>query len=118
MSWLVDDRTVKLPPEVLEKLEVQPGGEIRIDIDDHINGVRVWSRREGERLDYLNWMSNRHCPAVEEMIAEDRKRATQNIVLNAILDGYPKERIAKDYNVSVEYVEDLARRLKLDLQGE
>ena len=75
-----EDGTVKLPDAVLEKLEVKPGEEVRFEVDDNFYAVRLLSRIEAERLDYLNWMHNKHCPSIEEMIAESRKQATQNIV--------------------------------------
>ena len=92
-----EDGSVKLPEAVLEKLEVKPGEKVRFEVDDNFYAVRLLSRIEAERLDYLNWMHNKHCPSVEEMIAESRKQATQNIVLSRILDGIPAEKIAKDY---------------------
>ena len=54
-----EDGTVKLPDEVLEKLEVKPGEEVRFEVDDNFYAVRLLSRIEAERLDYLNWM---HAP--------------------------------------------------------
>lgn len=51
-----EDGTVKLPDEVLEKLEVKPGEEVRFEVDDNFYAVRLLSRIEAERLDYLNWM--------------------------------------------------------------
>ena len=111
-----EDGTVKLPEEVLEKLEVKPGEEVCFEVDDNFYAVRLLSRIEAERLDYLNWMHNKHCPSVEEMIAESRKQATQNIVLSRILDGMPAEKIAKDYEVSLDYVEQLAHQLKMDIE--
>jgi len=110
-----EDGTVKLSKEVLEKLEVKPGEEICFEVDDNFYAVRLLSRVEAERLDYLNWMHNKHCPSVEEMIADSRKQATHNIVLSRILDGMPTERIAEDYEVSLEYVEQLAHQLKIDI---
>ena len=80
-----EDGTVKLPDAVLEKLEVKPGEEVRFEVDDNFYAVRLLSRIEAERLDYLNWMHNKHCPSIEEMIAESRKQATQNIVISRIL---------------------------------
>jgi len=77
-----EDGTVKLPDAVLEKLEVKPGEEVRFEVDDNFYAVRLLSRIEAERLDYLNWMHNKHCPSIEEMIAESRKQATQNIVIS------------------------------------
>ena len=65
-----EDGTVKLPDAVLEKLEVKPGEEVRFEVDDNFYAVRLLSRIEAERLDYLNWMHNKHCPSIEEMIAE------------------------------------------------
>ncbi len=67
-------------------------------------------------MDYLNWMHNKHCPSIEEMIAESRKQATQNIVISRILDGMPAEKIAEDYEVSLDYVEQLAHQLKMDIE--
>ena len=90
-----EDGTVKLPDEVLEKLEVKPGEEICFEVDDNFYAVRLLSRIEAERLDYLNWMHNKHCPSVEEMIAESRKQATQNIVISRILAGMPVEKSQK-----------------------
>ncbi len=110
-----EDGSVKLPEAVLEKLEVKPGEKVRFEVDDNFYAVRLLSRIEAERLDYLNWMHNKHCPSVEEMIAESRKQATQNIVLSRILDGIPAEKIAKDYEVSLDYVEQLAHQLKIDI---
>ena len=92
-----EDGTVKLPDAVLEKLEVRPGEEVRFEVDDNFYAVRLLSRIEAERLDYLNWMHNKHCPSIEEMIAESRKQAPQNIVISRILDGMPVEKIAEDY---------------------
>lgn len=92
-----EDGTVKLPDAVLEKLEVKPGEEVRFEVDDNFYAVRLLSRIEAERLDYLNWMHNKHCPSIEEMIAESRKQATQNIVISRILDGMTAEKIAEDY---------------------
>ena len=91
-----EDGTVKLPDEVLEKLEVKPGEEVRFEVDDNFYAVRLLSRIEAERLDYLNWMHNKHCPSIEEMIAESRKQSTRNIVISRILDGMPAEKIAED----------------------
>ena len=51
-----EDGTVKLPDEVLKKLEVKPGEEVRFEVDDNFYAVRLLSRIEAERLDYLNWM--------------------------------------------------------------
>ena len=68
-----EDGTVKLPDAVLEKLEVKPGEEVRFEVYDNFYAVRLLSRIEAERLDYLNWMHNKHCPSIEEMIAESRK---------------------------------------------
>ena len=90
-----EDGTVKLPDAVLEKLEVKPGEEVRFEVDDNFYAVRLLSRIEAERLDYLNWMHNKHCPSIEEMIAESRKQATQNIVISRILDGMPAEKSQK-----------------------
>lgn len=98
-----EDGTVKLPDAVLEKLEVKPGEEVRFEVDDNFYAVRLLSRIEAERLDYLNWMHNKHCPSIEEMIAESRKQATQNIVISRILDGMPAEKIAEGYEVSLDY---------------
>ena len=67
-------------------------------------------------MDYLNWMHNKHCHSIEEMIAELRKQATQNIVISRILDGMPAEKIAEDYEVSLDYVEQLAHQLKMDIE--
>ena len=50
------------------------------------------------------------------MIAESRKQATQNIVISRILDGMPIEKIAEDYEVSLDYVEQLAHQLKIDIE--
>ena len=111
-----EDGTVKLPDAVLEKLEVKPGEEVRFEVDDNFYAVRLLSRIEAERLDYLNWMHNKHCPSIEEMIAESRKQATQNIVISRILDGMPAEKIAEDYEVSLDYVEQLAHQLKMDIE--
>ena len=110
-----EDGSVNLPEAVLEKLEVKPGEKVRFEVDDNFYAVRLLSRIEAERLDYLNWMHNKHCPSVEEMIAESRKQTTQNIVLSRILDGIPAEKIAKDYEVSLDYVEQLAHQLKIDI---
>lgn len=55
-----EDGTVKLPDAVLEKLEVKPGEEVRFEVDDNFYAVRLLSRIEAERLDYLNWMHNKH----------------------------------------------------------
>ena len=107
-----EDGTVKLPDEVLEKLEVKPGEEVRFEVDDNFYAVRLLSRIEAERLDYLNWMHNKHCPSIEEMIAESRKQATRNIVISRILDGMP----AENYEVSLNYVEQLAHQLKMDIE--
>ena len=54
-----EDGTVKLPDAVLEKLEVKPGEEVRFEVDDNFYAVRLLSRIEAERLDYLNWMHPR-----------------------------------------------------------
>ncbi len=51
-----EDGTVKLPDAVLEKLEVKPGEEVRFEVDDNFYAVRLLSRIEAERLDYLNWI--------------------------------------------------------------
>ena len=59
-----EDGTVKLPDAVLEKLEVKPGEEVRFEVDDNFYAVRLLSRIEAERLDYLNWMHNKHCPSI------------------------------------------------------
>lgn len=107
-----EDGTVKLPDAVLEKLEVKPGEEVRFEVDDNFYAVRLLSRIEAERLDYLNWMHT----SIEEMIAESRKQATQNIVISRILDGMPAEKIAEDYEVSLDYVEQLAHQLKMDIE--
>lgn len=90
-----EDGTVKLPDAVLEKLEVKPGEEVRFEVDDNFYAVRLLSRIEAERLDYLNWMHNKHCPSIEEMIAESRKQATQNIVISRILDGCRQKKSQK-----------------------
>ena len=111
-----EDGTVKLPDEVLEKLGVRPGDEVRFDVDDNLYAVRLLSRIEAERLDYLNWMHNKHCPSVEEMIADSRKQATQNIVISRILARIPAEKIAEDYEVSLDYVKQLAHQLKMDIE--
>ena len=111
-----EDGTVKLPDAVLEKLEVRPGEEVRFEVDDNFYAVRLLSRIEAERLEYLNWMHNKHCPSIEEMIAESRKQAPQNIVISRILDGMPVEKIAEDYEVSLDYVEQLAHQLKMDIE--
>ena len=50
------------------------------------------------------------------MIAESRKQATQNIVISRILDGMPAEKIAEDYEVSLDYVKQLAHQLKMDIE--
>ena len=63
-----EDGTVKLPDAVLEKLEVKPGEEVRFEVDDNFYAVRLLSRIEAERLDYLNWMHNKHCPSIEEIL--------------------------------------------------
>ena len=107
-----EDGTVKLPDAVLEKLEVKPGEEVRFEVDDNFYAVRLLSRIEAERLG----MHNKHCPSIEEMIAESRKQATQNIVISRILDGMPAEKIAEDYEVSLDYVEQLAHQLKMDIE--
>lgn len=60
-----EDGTVKLPDAVLEKLEVKPGEEVRFEVDDNFYAVRLLSRIEAERLDYLNWMHNKHCPSMK-----------------------------------------------------
>ena len=39
-----EDGTVKLPDEVLEKLEVKPGEEVRFEVDDNFYAVRLLSR--------------------------------------------------------------------------
>ena len=111
-----EDGTVKLPDAVLEKLEVKPGEEVRFEVDDNFYAVRLLSRIEAERLDYLNWMHNKHCPSIEEMIAESRKQATQNIVISRILDGMPAEKIAEGYEVSLDYVKQLTHQLKMDIE--
>ena len=111
-----EDGTVKLPDAVLEKLEVKPGEEVRFEVDDNFYAVRLLSRIEAERLDYLNWMHNKHCPSIEEMIAESRKQATRNIVISRILDGMPAEKIAEDYEVSLDHVKQLAHQLKMDIE--
>lgn len=63
-----EDGTVKLPDAVLEKLEVKPGEEVRFEVDDNFYAVRLLSRIEAERLDYLNWMHNKHCPSIEDRV--------------------------------------------------
>ena len=73
--------------------------------------VELW-----DNLDYLNWMHNKHCPSIEEMIAESRKQATQNIVISRILDGMPAEKIAEGYEVSLDYVKQLTHQLKMDIE--
>lgn len=50
------------------------------------------------------------------MIAESRKQATQNIEISRILDGMPVEKIAEDYEVSLDYVEQLAHQLKIGIE--
>ena len=50
------------------------------------------------------------------MIAESRKQATRNIVISRILDGMPAEKIAEDYEVSLDYVKQLAHQLKMDIE--
>ena len=67
-------------------------------------------------MDYLNWMHNKHCPSIEEMIAESRKQATQNIVISRILDGMPAEKIAEGYEDSLDYVKQLTHQLKMDIE--
>ena len=59
---------------------------------------------------------NKHCPSIEEMIAESRKQATQNIVISRILDGMPAEKIAEGYEVSLDYVKQLTHQLKMDIE--
>ena len=73
--------------------------------------VELW-----DNLDYLNWMHNKPCPSIEEMIAESRKQATQNIVISRILDGMPAEKIAEGYEVSLDYVKQLTHQLKMDIE--
>ena len=92
-----EDGTVKLPDAVLEKLEVKPGEEVRFEVDDNFYAVRLLSR-------------------IEEMIAESRKQATQNIVISRILDGMPAEKIAEGYEVSLDYVKQLTHQLKMDIE--
>ena len=87
-----EDGTVKLPDAVLEKLEVKPGEEVRFEVDDNFYAVRLLSRIEAERLDYLNWMHNKHCPSIEEM------------------------KIAEGYEVSLDYVKQLTHQLKMDIE--
>ena len=111
-----EDGTEILPDAVLEILEVKPGEEVRFEVDDNFYAVRLLSRIEAERLDYLNWMHNKHCPSIEEMIAESRKQATQNIVISRILDGMPAEKIAEGYEVSLDYVKQLTHQLKMDIE--
>ena len=60
--------------------------------------------------------NNKHCPSIEEMIAESRKQATQNIVISRILDGMPAEKIAEGYEVSLDYVKQLTHQLKMDIE--
>ena len=98
----------------IARVEGEP--EVRFEVDDNFYAVRLLSRIEAERLDYLNWMHNKHCPSIEEMIAESRKQATQNIVISRILDGMPAEKIAEDYEVSLDYVVQLAHQLKMDIE--
>ena len=70
-----EDGTVKLPDAVLEKLEVKPGEEVRFEVDDNFYAVRLLSRIEAERLDYLNWMENiLNLPQAEHFI----RSATEN----------------------------------------
>lgn len=87
-----------------------------LEVDDNFYAVRLLSRIEAERLDYLNWMHNKPCPSIEEMIAESRKQATQNIVISRILDGMPAEKIAEGYEVSLDYVKQLTHQLKMDIE--
>lgn len=42
-----EDGTVKLPDEVLEKLEVKPGEEVRFEVDDNFYAVRLTSLDKG-----------------------------------------------------------------------
>ena len=49
-----EDGTVKLPDEVLEKLEVKPGEEVRFEVDDNFYAVRLLSRVEAERLSFAS----------------------------------------------------------------
>ena len=68
-----EDGTVKLPDEVLEKLEVKPGEEVRFEVDDNFYAVRLLSRIEAERLDYLNWMHNKQLAHQLKMDIEEAK---------------------------------------------
>ena len=111
-----EDGTVKIPEEVLQRLDVKPGGDIRFEVDDHFYAVRLLQRREAERLDYLNWMHEEHCPAIEEMLAEYKESATRNWTIILLLEGMPMEKIAKDYEIPIEYIEDMASKLKIDLE--
>lgn len=111
-----EDGTVKIPEEVLQRLDVNPGGDIRFEVDDHFYAVRLLQRREAERLDYLNWMHEEHCPAIEEMLAEYKESATRNWTIILLLEGMPMEKIAKDYEIPIEYIEDMASKLKIDLE--
>ena len=72
-----EDGTVKLPDAVLEKLEVKPGEEVRFEVDDNFYAVRLLSRIEAERLDYLNWMHNKH-------------RRNRRIVVRSNADHHPE----------------------------
>lgn len=63
-----EDETVKLPDAVLEKLEVKPGEEVRFEVDDNFYAVRLLSRIEAERLDYLNWM---HVPVKQDRLLSE-----------------------------------------------
>lgn len=110
-----EDGSVNLPEAVLEKLEVKPGEKVRFEVDDNFYAVRLLSRIEAERLDYLNWMHDEHSPIIEEMLAETRKEVTRNIVVCRILEKMPYEQIAKDYEVTLEYVEKTAKELKADM---
>ena len=66
-----EDGTVKLPDAVLEKLEVKPGEEVRFEVDDNFYAVRLLSRIEAERLDYLNWMHKRSPSSQKYLILRD-----------------------------------------------
>lgn len=37
-------------------------------------------------------------------------------MISRILDGMPVEKIAEDYEVSLDYVEQLAHQLKIDIE--
>lgn len=110
-----EEGMVKIPEEVLQRIGVKPGDDIRFEIDDDFYAVRLLQRREAERLDYLNWMHEKHCPAIEEMLAEYKENTTRNWVIILLSEGVPKEKIVKDYEVSEEYVEEVAKELHIDL---